>query len=91
MRFAIPLLFALTLLGAPVAKAETAPSIEATLNANVGQKITLRLNDGDELSGTLAATSPVTVKLTGLTGKDFYDAVIRLDQIAAVIVRAPGK
>ena len=73
---------------AGMASAENAPSIEATLAANTGKKVTLRLEGGEELSGTLASTSPVTVKLTELTGKEFYDAVIRIDRIAAVIVRA---
>ena len=71
--------------------AETAPSIEATLAAHAGKTVTLRLDGGQELTGTLAATSPVTVKLAALQGKDFYDAVVRIDRITAVIVRAPGK
>ena len=73
------------------AGAQSAPSVEATLNANVGKVVTLRLENGEDLSGTLAATSPVTVKLTALTGKEFYEAVVRIDRIAAVIVRTTGK
>jgi hypothetical protein len=87
-----PGLFGAALLAfALTAAAENAPSIEATLASNTGKKVTLRLEGGEELSGTLASTSPVTVKLTELTGKEFYDAVIRIDRISAVIVRAPGK
>ena len=71
--------------------AENAPSIEATLAAHAGKTVTLKLDGGEELTGTLAATSPVTVKLTGLAGKEFYDAVVRIDRITAIVVRAPGK
>ena len=76
---------------AGMAAAENAPSIEATLAANAGKTVTLKLDGGVELTGTLAATSPVTVKLTGLAGKEFYEAVVRIDRIAAVVVRSPGK
>jgi hypothetical protein len=76
---------------AGLAAGENAPSIEAILGANAGKIVTVRLEGGQELTGTLAATSPVTVKLTGLQGKEFYDAVVRIDRIEAVIVRAPGK
>ena len=79
------------LAAATASSAETAPSIEAVLNANAGKVVTLRLEGGEELSGTVSSLSPVTVKLTGLTGREYYDAVVRLDQIAAVIVRAPAK
>ncbi len=68
-----------------------APSIEATLNAHAGKAVTLKLADGSELGGRLDGVSPVTVKLIELSGKEYYEAVIRLDQISAVIVRSPGK
>ncbi|MGQ0587510.1 MAG: hypothetical protein ACT4PK_09960 [Gammaproteobacteria bacterium] len=76
---------------AGAAVAQSAPSIEATLSANAGKRVTLRLKDGDELTGILAGTSPVTVKLVELSGKEFYEAVVRIDEIGAVIVRTPGK
>ena len=71
--------------------ADKAPSIEAALAANTGKKVTLRLAGGEELSGVLAATSPVTVKVTELSEREFYEAVVRIDAIQAVIVRTPGK
>jgi len=92
MNRALKLFAAVALLAcAGAAAAENAPSIEATLAANTGKTVTLKLEGGEELTGTLASTSPVTVKLTGLAGKEFYDAVVRIDRITAVVVRAPGK
>jgi len=67
--------------------AENAPSIEALLTANNGKQVTLRLEGGEELTGTVAALSPVTVKLTNLVGKEYYGAVVRVERIQAVIVR----
>ena len=77
------------LAAASLAHADNAPSIEALLTANNGKQVTIRLEGGEELTGTVAALSPVTVKLTGLVGKEYYGAVIRLERIAAVIVREP--
>ncbi len=68
-----------------------APSIESTLNGNTGKQVTLRLSDGGELAGRLDGMSPVTVKLVELSGKEYYEAVVRLDRISAVIIRSPGK
>ena len=82
----IPLLIAGALL-ATAASAENAASIESTLNANTGKVVTLRLEGGEELTGTVAALSPVTVKLSGLVGKEYYGAVVRIERIQAVIVR----
>jgi hypothetical protein len=84
----ISLLACAALFAATASWAENAPSIEATLGASVGKTVTLRLAGGEELTGTLASTSPVTVKLTGLQGRDFFDAVVRIERIDAVIFRA---
>ena len=47
----------------------------------------LVLASGTEISGTVAEVRDHTVVLRALTGKDFYDALVVVDDVAAVEVR----
>ena len=62
-------------------------NIQRVLLTQKGKLVTLKLISGDELSGTVKSVSAQAVHLGELTGKEFYDAVIATDQIAAIIVR----
>ena len=70
-----------------VALEVNADAIKVNLERQVGKRVRLRLISGQDVEGTVAVgTAGVHVgRLAG--GMDFYDAVVRLDQIAAVIVR----
>lgn len=78
---------------APLATAESfalrnADTLESLLSAQQGKKVTIRLGSGEELSGTVKAVNGSLVQLSELSGKEFYDAIIAIPRIAAVIVRA---
>lgn len=62
----------------------TVPDI---LRDRIGKRTTVRMESGEDIEGTMTMVGNSMVHLTGLTGKDFYDAVIRLDRISAVIMR----
>jgi hypothetical protein len=62
-------------------------TIEKVLTAQKGKKVTIRLGSGEDLSGTLKEVNGSLVQLSGLSGKEFYDAVIVTKSIAAVIIR----
>lgn len=51
-------------------------------------RITLHLRSGIELGGRVAEVSTHNVVLKGLTQRDFYDAMVRIDEIAAIEARA---
>ncbi len=53
-----------------------------------GKRIALRLESGEELEGTLVTVGDQLIHLAKLSKRDFYDAVIRIDKINAVIFRA---
>ena len=53
-----------------------------------GKRVALRLESGEELEGTLVTVGDQLVHLSKLSKRDFYDAVIRIDKINAVIFRA---
>jgi len=66
-------------------------TINNILNRTVGQRVTLKLQCGEEMSGTVTKVGEWVVHLSELSGREFYDVAIRLDQISAVIVRVREK
>jgi hypothetical protein len=62
-------------------------TIESMLAAQQGKKVTLKLGPNDELSGTVKAVTKDVVLLSELTGREFFDAVVDLKSVKAVIVR----
>ena len=53
----------------------------------VGQRVRLRLVSGQELDGQVVRVGLNAVALTQLAGMELFDATVRLDQVAAVIIR----
>src|SRR5438552_1059505 len=81
------------LMGPVSVKAQDAPlevnadAIKVNLERQVGKRVRLRLISGPDVEGTLVAVGTAGVHVGRLVGAEFFDAVVRLDQIAAVIVR----
>ena len=77
--------------------AETAPNVDSpelirqTLNQNVGKRVKIKLISGQDLEGKLGKVGAYGIVLTELTGMEFFEATVRLEQIAGVIVRSAGK
>jgi hypothetical protein len=66
-------------------------SIRATLEAQLKKRVRVKLVSGQDLEGQVAQLGSHAVLLTELAGMEFYDATVRLDQIAAVVVRKAGR
>lgn len=64
---------------------DTIPKI---LQRQGGQWVELRLKSGEKLAGKLEKQNEELVHLSSLAGAEFYDAVVNVDDIAAVLVRA---
>lgn len=62
-------------------------SIQTVLAARKGKAVTLRLSGGQELSGTVREATGKLVVLGALSGREFFDAVVALEKIEAVLVR----
>lgn len=73
--------------GAEPLKMEAGMGLLQVIQAQQGQKLTLKLKSGAELSGILRAVNGQLANLGELTGKEFYDAFIDITQIEAVILR----
>jgi hypothetical protein len=61
--------------------------IPQVLAARAGKPVTLLLRSGKEYGGTVGEVRGQSVVLKGIAGKEFYDALVRLDDISAVEVR----
>ncbi len=62
-------------------------SMKDLLARHKGKHITIRLTSGVELEGELEELGDHVLQLTELAGMEFYDAIVRLDTVAALIVR----
>jgi len=58
------------------------------LTSYEGKRVAIRLDGGEELEGIVTTVGDQLVHFSKLSKRDFYDAVIRIDKINAVIFRA---
>lgn len=68
-----------------------AQAMRENLQKKVGTKVTLQLSGGQEVSGKVTEVGEIVVHLSELTGKEFHDAIIRLDHISALVLRVRDK
>lgn len=66
-------------------------SIRAHLEKCSGERVTISLIGGGELQGVVSRVGTTALYLTELTGKEFFDAVVRLDHVSAVTVKMRNK
>lgn len=66
-------------------------AMRENLQKKVGTKVILQLSGGQEVSGKVVDVGETVVHISELTGKEFYDAVVRLDHISALVLRVREK
>jgi small nuclear ribonucleoprotein (snRNP)-like protein len=64
-----------------------ASAIKDILTEQVGKRVSIRLDGGEELEGVVARVGDQLVHISKLSKRDFYDALVRIDRISAVIIR----
>jgi len=79
--FFIPLAYAQEV---GISQSDTTQSV---LAAQKGKRVTVRLRSGQELSGLVRDANARLVVLGSVSGREFFDAVIPLEQIEAVLIR----
>lgn len=67
---------------------QSGDTVKSVLERSVGQTVGLRVGAGDELRGKVAKVGDRVVHLSELSGREFFDAVVPIDSISAVIVKA---
>ena len=66
-------------------------SVKSVLSRQTGQTVELRLKNGDKISGKVELVGKDLAHLTQLTSAEFYEAVVVIDDVAAVVARAKAK
>ncbi len=66
-------------------------TMKSVLSRQTGQTVELRLKNGEKISGKIELVGKDLVHLTQLTGAEFYEAVVVIDDLAAVVARAKAK
>lgn len=61
--------------------------MDDNLRIYIGKSVTLMLSTGNEITGKVKAVDRGFVHIESLAGRDFYDALIRTDQIVSLIAR----
>lgn len=65
--------------------------IKQLLDQHVGKRVKVKLESGQDLEGKIAKVGSHAVHLTELSGMEFFDAMVKLDEVATVIVRVRTK
>lgn len=66
-------------------------AIRHTLEQQAGKRVKVKLVSGQDLEGKVSKVGSQAVVITELSGMEFFDATVRVDQIASVIVRVRTK
>jgi len=61
--------------------------IKEILTGYVGKRVAIRLDAGEELEGIVSSVGDHLVHISKLSKRDFYDALVRIERINAVIIR----
>ena len=64
---------------------------KTVLQRQTGQVVELRLRSGEKLGGKVGEVGDKAVHLTAITGQELFEAVVLLDDVTAVLVRAAAK
>ncbi len=62
--------------------------IRENLLLNVGKRVAVKITAGDAIEGTIVKVGDHAVHLSKLSGRDYYDAIVRIDRIEAIIFKA---
>ena len=62
-------------------------TIQSLLTKQKPHRVTVRLRSGQELTGTVRDATSRLVVLGSLSGREFFDAVVPLESVEAVLIR----
>jgi hypothetical protein len=65
-------------------------TLKDVLVENIGKRAQIKLDTNESIEGTITTVGDNLVHIARLSGKDYYDALIRLDRINAVIIKVRG-
>lgn len=66
---------------------QASDTVHSILEHQVGKAVELRMKSGEKMGGKIEKVTDKLIHISQLTDADFYDAVVEIDSIAAVVVR----
>lgn len=66
-------------------------TMKDVLTEYMGKRLVLKLAAGDEVEGIVTAVGNSLVHISKISGKEFYDAVVSIDKIGAIRMKARDK
>jgi len=77
------------LIAAPL-KVSTKDTIESVLKAHKKVRVIIKMKSGKELTGEIGLVNANIVHIKTLAGMEFFDAVVLISNIEAVVIRTKG-
>jgi small nuclear ribonucleoprotein (snRNP)-like protein len=71
--------------------AEPGQDFAKLLVTQTGKNVELRLKSGEKLAGKLEKSGDGFINLTQLAGAEYFEAVIRMEDVSAFVVRTKAK
>lgn len=67
---------------------QSSDTIATVLKRQVGQRVELRLKSGEKIGGKVESIGEKLVHLSAVTGMEYYEAAVVVEDVSAVLVRA---
>lgn len=84
-------MFATTAFAGPGLGFTESDTVKTVVERQTGQQVELRLKSGDKIAGKVAKVGDKAIQLVEVTGQEFYEALVLIDDVSVVIVRAATK
>ncbi len=68
-----------------------ADTVKTVLERHVGKRVGVITRSGAEITGTVAKVGEHVVHLSELGGREFFDGVVSLDRLQAVVIRTRAR
>jgi len=69
----------------------SADTMRSVLERQMGKRVAVVLTTGPELAGIVTKVGDKVLHLSELTGREYSDAVVNLEQIGAVVIRVRSR
>lgn len=69
----------------------SAATIKDVLSEYGGKRVVVQMESGESLEGTVAGVGDILLHLEKIAGRDFYDALVRVDRISGVVFKVRSK
>ena len=80
-------LFSVSQFASAEVKVSQGTTLTELLTSMSGQSVSVTLKSGKEFTGKVGIVGQSVLHIKGLSGKEFYDAVINVNDVSAVVAR----